>query len=155
MCVPLNQTCDYFVDCNDNSDEDERAGCVCDLAYEFQCASGGCVNNTWVCDGQPDCFDGSDEAAELCGNVTEAGTTIRPTQFATEGKVTKSRFSTPVSPAESTTGEEVTKPEATTPVSPAESTVGEEVTKPEITPGGEATEEMTSVESTTQGKLAS
>ena len=54
-------------DCGDNSDE---VNCVCDAAIEFQCVSGGCVNSTWVCDGESDCSDGSDEDAELCGYTT-------------------------------------------------------------------------------------
>jgi len=27
----------------------------------FTCADGGCVQNSWVCDGDNDCEDGSDE----------------------------------------------------------------------------------------------
>ena len=39
---------------------------VCDPAIEFACAAGGCVNATWVCDGEPDCFDESDETNCNC-----------------------------------------------------------------------------------------
>ena len=38
----------------------------CNPEIEFACTSGGCINATWVCDGEPDCFDGSDET----GNCT-------------------------------------------------------------------------------------
>ena len=58
-CVPESYRCDYFPDCNDNSDE--VVDCVCDSSSEFECASGGCVNATWACDGEADCYDGSDE----------------------------------------------------------------------------------------------
>ena len=38
----------------------------CNPEIEFACAGGGCVNITWVCDGEPDCVDESDET----GNCT-------------------------------------------------------------------------------------
>ena len=31
---------------------------------EFRCASGECISKTWLCDGEKDCLDGSDE--NLC-----------------------------------------------------------------------------------------
>ena len=39
---------------------------VCNPDSEFTCASGGCINATWVCDTEEDCFDGSDEVNCTC-----------------------------------------------------------------------------------------
>jgi len=34
--------------------------------HEFTCSNGLCVDISWVCDGAPDCVDGSDETEALC-----------------------------------------------------------------------------------------
>ena len=33
----------------------------------FPCNNTMCVHKAWVCDGEDDCGDGSDEAVKLCG----------------------------------------------------------------------------------------
>ncbi|UYV71548.1 SORL1, partial [Cordylochernes scorpioides] len=40
---------------------------VCNVGY-FACKSGGCMPNSWICDLEMDCIDGSDE--QNCPNVT-------------------------------------------------------------------------------------
>ncbi|KAG7199404.1 hypothetical protein KM043_014034 [Ampulex compressa] len=73
-CVPYWWKCDSVDDCGDDSDE---MGCgtaasvepvefttvephVCH-EHQFQCYSGDCIENAWVCDGTRDCSAGEDE----------------------------------------------------------------------------------------------
>lgn len=44
-------------------------------ATEFKCSSGQCVAATMLCDGHPDCWDGSDE--ESCTNMPVCPTKLR------------------------------------------------------------------------------
>lgn len=36
---------------------------------EFKCTNGQCIKNTWVCDGDYDCTDNSDEDKNTCTGV--------------------------------------------------------------------------------------
>ncbi|OWF51259.1 very low-density lipoprotein receptor-like [Mizuhopecten yessoensis] len=43
-----------------------RRSVTCDRS-DFAC-NGGCIPNSWACDGDPDCSDGEDELPSLCVN---------------------------------------------------------------------------------------
>ena len=36
---------------------------------EFTCDNGGCVSRSWLCDGDDDCGDNSDETGQQCGEI--------------------------------------------------------------------------------------
>ncbi|KAI3355049.1 hypothetical protein L3Q82_017927, partial [Scortum barcoo] len=77
-CVANTKLCDGTRDCSGGEDEN-RTNCYTVItapsplpvtptvptsacrSYEFSCATGQCVPQAWLCDGETDCLDGSDE----------------------------------------------------------------------------------------------
>ena len=84
-CIPADWACDTHDDCGDDSDEDGDlcgesnwrlcsalalvhhyslrlivADRICN-SNQFTCDSGQCTFQSWVCDGEQDCEDNSDE----------------------------------------------------------------------------------------------
>jgi len=93
QCIPYWWKCDGVPDCDDSSDEtqcgdshsvmtldDKRVtpvepevmGCP---DSKFQCSSGECIWNAWVCDGENDCSGGEDEEEGRCSIMVRCNET--------------------------------------------------------------------------------
>ena len=60
QCIFIGSSCDQIQTCSDGSDKQDCAK-TC-LEDEFKCKDGlKCIEKEWRCDGEGDCFDGSDE----------------------------------------------------------------------------------------------
>ena len=60
----------FSSDCPDGEDEKNCESSQCQ-DWQFGCADGQCIFQTWKCDGDNDCADGSDEAN--CTEVADGG----------------------------------------------------------------------------------
>eukprot|EP00057_Strongylocentrotus_purpuratus_P026506 XP_011680980.1 PREDICTED: low-density lipoprotein receptor-related protein 1 isoform X3 [Strongylocentrotus purpuratus] len=62
-CINIDLVCDGVQNCEDASDEREKCSfhpVVCNM-HEFQCDEQRCIPETWKCDGEEDCINGTDE----------------------------------------------------------------------------------------------
>lgn len=50
-------------------------GEVC-ASHQFECATGQCIPFSWLCDGEPDCPDGSDENEHCTGKSVDAAVVV-------------------------------------------------------------------------------
>uniref|UniRef100_A0A493T7F9 EGF-like calcium-binding domain-containing protein n=1 Tax=Anas platyrhynchos platyrhynchos TaxID=8840 RepID=A0A493T7F9_ANAPP len=64
--APVSWKCDGEMDC-DSAEDEENCGIVTCSAAEFTCSSGQCISKSFVCNGQDNCSDHSDESLEQCG----------------------------------------------------------------------------------------
>ncbi|PIO68007.1 Low-density lipoprotein receptor domain class A [Teladorsagia circumcincta] len=81
-CIDEVKRCNHIDDCGDASDELDCAAAVTCAAGSFACGNGHCINQTkcdngkcisraFICDGEDDCGDSSDEhTRHSCGNRT-------------------------------------------------------------------------------------
>lgn len=66
--VSNNLNCFKKGDCEDQSDEPSTCGQIECPSNHFKCDNSKCIFKSWICDGQDDCGDGSDESAvHACG----------------------------------------------------------------------------------------
>ena len=70
----MKKVCDKKFHCKDESDEEESYCKYKCKADQFTCDNGNCISIFHRCDGDNDCYDGSDEVPDRClgkvGDIT-------------------------------------------------------------------------------------